>query len=87
MHCKLSGMITEADWQDWTYEEIVPFMDTVIDVFGVERVMFGSDWPVCLLAGTYSDVHDIIARYIDQFSVDEKSAIMGRNAVHFYNIS
>ncbi len=87
VYCKLSGIITEADWNNWTYEDIVPFLDMVMNVFGVDRVMVGSDWPVCLLAGSYSDVHDIIWNYIQQFTVDEKTAIMGGNAITFYNLS
>jgi L-fuconolactonase len=54
--CKVSGLITEARWESWTLDDVAPFVDTVVDAFGEDRLLFGSDWPVCLLAGSYSDV-------------------------------
>jgi L-fuconolactonase len=60
MMCKLSSMITEADWQHWTPADLKPYVDTAIEVFGVDRVMYGSDWPVCLLAGSYRRVFDAL---------------------------
>ena len=54
--CKLSGMVTEADWETWTVDDLRPYAETVLDAFGPDRVMFGSDWPVCLLAATYDAV-------------------------------
>jgi L-fuconolactonase len=86
LQCKVSGIITEADWKSWTYEQIKPFLDVVFDSFGVERIIFGSDWPVCLVAGDYSQVKGIIETYIKDFSVSEKAKVFGKNAAKFYGI-
>ncbi len=86
VYCKLSGMVTEADWQQWTIEDIVPYMDVVFNAFGTSRVVFGSDWPVCLLAASYEKVLHIVETYIKQFSVKERRMIMGENACSFYNL-
>jgi L-fuconolactonase len=84
--CKVSGMVTEADWQNWNQGDFEPWMDVVFDAFGAERMMFGSDWPVCLLAGTYERVKGIVAQYIDRLSEAEKTAIWGGNARKFYRL-
>ncbi len=84
--CKISGMTTEADWNNWKYEVLVPYLDLVAAVFGTRRLMFGSDWPVCLLAGNYGDVLGIVRRYFEPFSPTEKEDVMGRTAAGFYNI-
>ena len=84
--CKLSGIVTEADWKSWTPEQCKPYLDVVFECFGAERLMFGSDWPVCLLASTYSRVVDLIQSYIAQCSPNEQEAIMGLNAMRFYNL-
>jgi len=84
--CKVSGMITEADHRDWTYEQLVPYLDIVFESFGVNRLMFGSDWPVCLLAGQYNQVLSVLERYISEFSQKEKDLILRENATNFYNL-
>jgi len=84
VYCKVSGMITEADWNHWTYADLVPYLDVIFDCFGTERIMYGSDWPVCLLAGSYAKVKDIFERYIDSVSADEQAKIWGKNALRFY---
>ncbi len=84
--CKVSGMITEADHRDWTYEQLVPYLDIVFESFGVNRLMFGSDWPVCLLAGQYDQVLSVVERYISKFSQQEKDLILRENATNFYNL-
>jgi L-fuconolactonase len=86
LQCKVSGIITEADWKSWTYEQIKPFLDIVFDAFGTDRVMFGSDWPVCLLAGDFSQVKGVIETYIKDFSISEKAKVFGENAARFYGI-
>ena len=86
LQCKVSGIITEADWKRWNYEQIKPFLDVVFEAFGTDRIMFGSDWPVCLVAGDYSQVKGIIETYIKGFSVSEKSKVFGENAAKFYGI-
>lgn len=86
VYCKLSGMITEADYQHWTAEQIYPYMDLALNAFGADRVMYGSDWPVCLVAGNYGQVLQLVRGFIDSLSSDEKQAIMGLNATKFYNL-
>jgi L-fuconolactonase len=84
--CKLSGLITEADWRSWRADDFQPYLDVVFEAFGTDRLMFGSDWPVCLLAGTYTQVTELIAGYISNLSDREKSNLFGRNAFNFYNL-
>lgn len=84
--CKISGMITEAHWRNWSYQDFVPYLDVVFEAFGSERVMFGSDYPVCLLAGSYENVKDMLEHYVTDFSEDEKSGIWGGNALRFYGV-
>lgn len=84
--CKISGMVTEADWQNWQYDDFVPYMDVVMEAFGPDRLMFGSDWPVCLLAGDYSKIKGIVEKYIEKLSESEKRKIMGDTAIKFYSI-
>ncbi len=84
--CKLSGLITEADWSAWKPTQLRQYLDVVVESFGVDRLMWGSDWPVCLLAGSYEEVREVIAEYLVRFSVDERSAIFGGNATAFYRL-
>jgi len=84
--CKVSGMITEANYKTWTEAQLNPYMDLVFKAFGTDRIMFGSDWPVCLVAGNYSQVKNIVTNYIADLSDDEKANIMGLNAISFYNL-
>ncbi|MGL1885115.1 MAG: amidohydrolase family protein [Reichenbachiella sp.] len=84
--CKVSGMVTEADWTEWKYEDFVSYMDVVVETFGVDRLMYGSDWPVCLLGGDYKEVKSIPDRYFEKFSKEEQEKIFGKNAVDFYGI-
>lgn len=86
LQCKISGIITEADWKGWSYEQIIPFLDVVFEAFGTNRIMFGSDWPVCLVAGDYSQVKGITETYMKDFSVSEKAKVFGENAARFYGI-
>lgn len=84
--CKVSGMITEADYKSWTEAQLKPYLDLVFNAFGTERIMFGSDWPVCLVAGNYSEVKTIITNFIGGLSKTEQEAVMGKNAIQFYNL-
>ncbi|WP_149275956.1 amidohydrolase family protein [Pareuzebyella sediminis] len=86
VHCKVSGMITEANYHSWTAEQLHPYLVLVLEAFGPKRLMFGSDWPVCLVAGNYTQVQQIIIDFIATLSVDEQEKIMGLNAVQFYNL-
>lgn len=86
VYCKISGMITEADWQHWTADDIKPYLDIVFESFGPLRVMFGSDWPVCLLAGSYGQVVELLAQYIERLSRVDKANVFGLNAARFYRL-
>lgn len=85
--CKVSGLVTEADWKTWKPGDFRPYLDLVFDSFGTERLMMGSDWPVCTLAGSYADVVAIVTDYIASLAPGEKEAILGRNAAEFYGLS
>lgn len=84
--CKLSGMVTEANWKGWKREDFNSYIGCVIDAFGTSRVMYGSDWPVCLVAASYEQQLGIIENFIHSFSFGEKQQIMGENAMRFYNL-
>jgi len=84
--CKVSGMITEADYNTWTQAQLQPYLELVFEAFGTDRMMFGSDWPVCLVAGNYQQVKKIVTNFISKFSEVEQQAIMGKNAIKFYNL-
>lgn len=86
VYCKISGLVTETTFNKWEYDDFKPYLDVVVNSFGIERIMFGSDWPVCLLSGTYEKVIAILNRYFAHFSETEKELIMGKTALNFYNI-
>lgn len=87
VYCKLSGYVTEADLANWKYQDFVPYFDVIFEAFGAYRVLFGSDWPVCLLATEYEEVLNIVNHYINELNLDEKQAILGGNASKFYNLN
>jgi len=84
--CKLSGLVTEADWKRWKADDFKPYLDVIFEAFSPERLMFGSDWPVCLLAATYRQVKQLIADYVEGFSRSDQQNIFGGNAIRFYGI-
>lgn len=86
LYCKVSGMVTEADWKQWKSADFAPYMDTVVEAFGTKRLMFGSDWPVCLVAASYDQVLEIARGYFSSFSDNEKDNFFGSNACQFYNL-
>lgn len=86
VYCKLSGMVTEADWKRWRAKDFDFYMDTVLETFGPKRLMFGSDWPVCQAAATFSQTYELVHRYVAKLSTDEQAAIFGQTAVAFYNL-
>lgn len=85
--CKLSGMITEADWQNWKPADLKPYIETALESFGPNRCMFGSDWPVCELAGSYQQVHSALVEVLGPIGQAESEAIFGGTAAHFYNLN
>lgn len=84
--CKVSGMVTEAKHQEWAKEDFRPYLDIVLEAFGEDRIMFGSDWPVCLLAGSYEQVHGLASNYFGQFSAGAQQKFFGGNATRFYQL-
>jgi len=79
-------MVTEADWSNWTAEDLKPFIDSAVQLFGPQRIMFGSDWPVCLVAADYQVVKQVVLDYFSQYLTDDIDGIFGLNALRFYNI-
>lgn len=86
VYCKISGMVTEADWRNWKREDFRPCLDVIVECFGMSRIMFGSDWPVCLVAASYGEVVGIVEDYFSTFSKDEQRNFFGLNASHFYKL-
>lgn len=86
VYCKLSGMPTEADCKTWTPKQIIPYMELVLETFGPDRILYGSDWPVCLLAGEYGKVKKLVTDFISKLSDNEQKNIMGNNAMVFYQL-
>jgi L-fuconolactonase len=84
--CKVSGMVTEAARQGWNRDDFTPYLDVVLEAFGPERLMFGSDWPACLLAGEYADVATIPRDYFSRLSATEQRMIWGGTAARFYGL-
>lgn len=84
--CKVSGLVTEADWANWKVEEIVPYLDVVFDAFGANRLMMGSDWPVCLVAASYERTLSVTTNYIDRYSAESRAGILGGNAQRFLRL-
>lgn len=84
--CKVSGMVTEADWNNWKKADFTYCLDVVTEAFGMDRLLFGSDWPVCLLAGSYEQTGEIVTDYFSKFLKKEQDKIWGANAVKFYHL-
>ena len=86
VYCKLSGMVTEADWQNWTPADLKPYIDIAFEAFGPDRLMFGSDWPVCELAGSYQQVFDVLTECLGPISDDEREHIFAGTAREYYGL-
>ena len=84
--CKLSGLVTEADWQRWKPEDITPYLDIAFATFGASRLMIGSDWPVCLVAGSYSRTLDVVKNYLQFYAAETRDAVLGENARRFWRL-
>jgi L-fuconolactonase len=87
VYCKLSGMVTEADWQNWTANDLKPYVHAALEDFRPERLMFGSDWPVCTLASPYKDVKDALFEALGPLTQSERSMIFGGTAAKFYKLA
>ena len=86
VYCKLSGLLTEAKWKEWSAGDFYPYLDVVFEAFGTNRLMFGSDWPVMLLSGMYVQWKSLLEKYMENLPLDEKELVLGENAVAFYNL-
>lgn len=85
--CKVSGMVTEGEWQSWTESDLLPYLDTVFDAFGPARLMMGSDWPVCLLAIEYAKWFELLDRYAGKLTAQEREQFCGGTAIRVYGLS
>lgn len=85
-YCKLSGLVTEASWSDWSPEQLRPYFDWALEHFGPQRCLYGSDWPVCKLAASYEQVHAALMPSLEALSVSERAAVLGNTARDFYGI-
>ncbi|TWI85431.1 L-fuconolactonase [Lacibacter cauensis] len=86
VNCKISGMVTEADWKKWKAEQLKPYIDIVVESFGIDRIMYGSDWPVCLVASSYNKWIETVKDYFSSYSADEQEKIFSGNAIKFYQL-
>jgi L-fuconolactonase len=86
MYCKLSGMTTEADLKNWTYNDLYPYMEIAAEYFGLDRICFGSDWPVCLAAGSFATTYSVVDQFCAQLKQEEKDKIFGQNTKDFYKL-
>jgi L-fuconolactonase len=86
VYCKISGLVTEADWSNWTEAQLAVYLETVLDGFGPRRIMFGSDWPVCLVASTYEKWYQVVSRFCEKLSPDEQARVFGGTAIEAYKL-
>jgi L-fuconolactonase len=84
--CKLSGLVTEASWTNWRVEDFVPYVQKALEYFGPQRLMFGSDWPVCLLAASYEQVLELLQALLSDLSAADRELIFSENAAQFYRL-
>ena len=84
--CKVSGMVTEADWQKWKPDDFRPYLDVVFQAFGPDRLMFGSDWPVALLAADYNRAFNLVGDYFGPRGKETSAKVLGLNAADFYKL-
>lgn len=86
VYCKMAGLVTEADWMNWKKEDFVPYFEAVLNIFSADRIIFGTDWPVCLTGQSYNQVCELTQYLVDGLSAADQSKIWGGNAVAFYNL-
>lgn len=87
IHCKLSGLVTEANWASWQTDDLRPYVERTLELFGVDRMMFGSDYPVCLLASSYDRVFGSFQELLKDLSEDDRDKIFSKNAQRFYRLA
>jgi len=86
VYCKLSGLVTEADWTNWKEQDFAPYLDAAFEHFGAERLMIGSDWPVCTVAGDYSLVIGVVKNYLGRLPTEARAAVLGNTAIQVYQL-
>ena len=86
VHAKVSGLVTEADWQGWKPEDLRPYLDVAFESFGAQRLMIGSDWPVCTVAASYAQVVNLVKDYTSRYTAEEREAVFGGNAENFWRL-
>jgi L-fuconolactonase len=86
VYCKMSGLVTEAHWKDWKLEDLAPYLEVALESFGPERLMIGSDWPVCTVAASYSRTVNAVVQYLSQLREDVRVKVLGANARKFYKL-
>lgn len=86
VYCKVSGMVTEANWQSWKADDFSFYLDTIFEAFGSDRLMFGSDWPVCTVAGNYQSTLSLVSNYIKKFDTSVQQTVLGTNCSKFYQV-
>ena len=86
VYCKVSGLVTEADWQEWKPEHLRPYLDVAFECFGPSRLMIGSDWPVCTVAASYARVMDLVKGYLGKYTANDREAVLGGNAAAFWRL-
>jgi len=86
VYCKISGMVTEADYHHWKPADFTPYLDATVNAFGTKRILYGSDWPVCLVAANYTDMLNIVKTYFASFTATEQEDFFGNNATRFYQL-
>ncbi len=86
VYCKMAGLVTEADWRNWKKDDFVPYMEAVLHVFGADRIIFGTDWPVCLTGQSYDQVCELTQTLISMLPDSDQEKIWGSNAINFYNL-
>lgn len=86
VYCKVSGMVTEAKWENWQQQDFIPYLDTIVELFGNKRILYGSDWPVCTVSASYSKTYGIVKNYFEKFSINEQDDFFGLNAKKFYHL-
>jgi L-fuconolactonase len=79
-------MVTEANWREWKYEDFIPYLEVVFNAFGEDRLMIGSDWPVCTLAGNYTKVMSIVEKYLETRGEETVQKVLGQNSINFYSL-
>ncbi|MDQ0226165.1 amidohydrolase family protein [Metabacillus niabensis] len=87
MYCKLSGMVTEADHSNWEKGDFISYVHHIVNTFGINRIMYGSDWPVCLLAASYDEVYELLLQTLPKLTEREEARIFGENAIDFYRLT